>query len=292
MIPSTFMNNQLTGQPGTKTSSSLENTTSTQESGAPANQARNHKKTKDFSQALHNEATAEVWAQWIRRFLGILVVIGLGGAVYLGVEQYTNSKSQEAFDELFRAEKLEEVANREASALKISALEVMKKWPDEKKKEFSSKLQFVLSKYPSTTAGSIAGFKLGRWQLDLGNFSEAEGTYRELLKNNPAGNSESNLVRSMAVEGLAVALENQNRNEEAEKVYTDSLGLKNNPLKPVLLLGAARLAEKLGKTEASQSHYKTVLTDFPNTEFERRARALLARLDLKSAQPPASASSN
>ncbi len=262
MIPSSPMNNQETGS---------EKSNKTQQT-----------QTFDLHpHGPHAEALAEQWAQWIRKILIVVAVIGAGGLGYLGYDNYRHSQGQNAFDELFRAEKIEEIANREASALKVSALEVMKNWPEEKKVEFSTKLQSVMDRFKGTTAGTLAGFKLGRWNLDLQKFTEAETVYRQLLKTTQSGSSEENLLRSMAVEGLAVSLENQNKLDEAKKSYEEGLTLKANPLRPMLLLGAARISSALGDVEQSRGHYQNVVKEFPDSDFEKRARALLAYLDLK-----------
>jgi tetratricopeptide (TPR) repeat protein len=212
-----------------------------------------------------------------------LIVIGiglLGGLGFIGYKNYSNSKQEKAFSELFLAEKIEEAAEKEAGVGQKKADELMREWPEDKRNEYLSKLQKVYEGSKGQAASAMAGLKLGKWYLGAKDYSKAESHFQDMLKAFSASqNPERNIIRVMVIEGLGVAFEETQKWSEAEKFYKEAAEMAENPLKPLSLMGLARAQRKLNKSEEAKQSYEKIYTEFPNTTYEKKARALRALLD-------------
>ena len=204
----------------------------------------------------------------------IAVVAAVVGVASL-IQHQKSARNEEAFNRLYEADHLKELASKEAEAAKTDVLDIMKNWPADKRKDYEDKLTGVTRDYAGTTAAAVAGLQLARMKVASGDLPGAETIYKDLLAKVHA--DESTLVfRAMAFEGLGVTLENQKKFDEAAKAFEQAVNEKSNPLKPLALLGQGRVLTELGKKDQAKQAYEAVLKEYPNTSYERKARALLA----------------
>lgn len=222
------------------------------------------------------ETKLREWVRVLRVALGVLVAVAAIGVVALIVRNRQEARSEAAYAALFNAERLELDAANEAQALKSTPEEAMKKWPAEKKKEYEQKISVVVTEHSGTAAGAQAALKLGRWKFEEGRFEEALGDYQRALK--AAKDSGHELFTAMAFDGIATSQESLKKYDDALKTYADALALKNNPLKALAYLGQARAQTLLQKPVEAKAAYDEVIKQFPNSRYERQARALQALL--------------
>ncbi len=232
------------------------------------------------SNAMNDQVLDETKLRAMVKYLRIgLLVVGVavvvGGASLL-LQSYRRSAAEKGFSALAAIETLETDAANQAQTLNIPAEEAMKKWPDEKKADYEGKLNAVVAEYGSSTAGATAALKLARWKLVNEKFDEAVPLYEGVLKH--ATSSTTMLMRAMAFEGLGATREAQKNFEEAVKVYSQAIDMKENPFKPLAYMGKARAAAALGKKDEAKAALEAVAKEFPNSNYERRARALQALL--------------
>jgi tetratricopeptide (TPR) repeat protein len=222
------------------------------------------------------ETKLREWVRFLRLGLVVLAAAGVLGIVILVARNRSLAKSEEAYGAFFEAERMEMDAANEALALKVTPQEAMKKWTPEKKKDYEQKISAVISGHEGTTAAAQAALKLARWKFDEGRLDESLGDYTRALE--VARKSDNVLFAAMAYEGIGSVQEAQRNFEGALKTYGDALALKDNPLKPLAYFGQARVQTALGKQAEAKAAYEEVLKQFPNSRYERRARALQALL--------------
>jgi hypothetical protein len=70
----------------------------------------------------------------------------------------------------------------------------------------------------------------------------------------------------------------QGKNEQALEVYEQAARSRKAELAPAGLIGAAICQENLGNFDESEKKFKQVLSGFPNSGFENRARVYLAMM--------------
>jgi len=204
----------------------------------------------------------------------LLLAVAVGFGIYSFMDARNQKAQVEAFSLLFKADKLEEVAAKEAQSLSKTPTEVMRAWPEAKAGEYEAALKDVVAQKPGSTAALVARLRLGRWHVVRGKDAEAEKIYAELAET--AGKQKQKLFQGMAFEGWAVSLERQQRYSDAEKVFDSALKMKDNPLKPLAYMGLARVSSVQGKKNEAKGAYEKVISEFPKSTFERKARVLLA----------------
>ncbi len=225
------------------------------------------------------ESKVQNLVQILKKGVVVLAAALLLGAGWIAYKNYSDSKAEQSFSELFKAEKLEELAEREASALNKTAIDIMKTWPQTQKEEYESKLLVVTEKFPQTAAAALAGLKLGRWYLENQENSKAEELFKKLLSQFKASQDlDRNLYRALISEGLGLAYENAEKWSDAESLYKEVVEIKENPLRPLSMLGLARAQRKLNKVDEAKGTYEKLAVDFPDTSYEKKARALKAQL--------------
>lgn len=224
-------------------------------------------------QVLSEQKVEEV-VRYLKWGVGLLALVGVVAALYFTFDGLAEKKSEKAFSALFAADKLEEQAAKEAEALKSSPEKVMLSWPEEKKKDFEAKLQKVVEEFKGSTGAALAGLRLARWNYLQQKTSDSQKIYESLVKEFSA--KDKVLYRAMAFEGWGISLEAQNKLDEAAKVYDDALKISENPLKPLHLLGRARVLKAQGKTADAAGLFQKVIEEFPNSPYEKKARVLLA----------------
>ena len=212
-----------------------------------------------------------------------ILIVGLGGLGILWAQNQKKETSEKAFGLLFKADKMEDLAlggeeaqdqNKDTSVL----YDNMKKWTDVQKNEYQGNLKAVIEKYPGSVPAVIAGIRLGRWNFANQKFEEAVQSYRSVIEKSSSllGDPDTAIYLAMAYEGMGASLEAQQKFEDAQKSFRDALLIKDNPLKPLAYFGLARNLQNLGKKDEVKGTYEKVIAEFPNSDYEKRARALLA----------------
>lgn len=211
---------------------------------------------------------------------GLKIFVGVGvlaAAVYGSVvlyQRYETKNAERAFAMLLDAEKLEELADKEAASLKVSREKVMKSWDEARRSEYLGALEKIRSQFPSSTAAATAGFRMGQFLVIVGKVDEAIKVYRDL--ETWKGRSERDvLIRALAHEALGSALEINQDFAAAQGVFEAALLPKDSPLRARAMMGLARTLNLQGKKDEARAQYQKLIDEYPNTDFERQARALM-----------------
>jgi tetratricopeptide (TPR) repeat protein len=205
-----------------------------------------------------------------------LVVVAAGGGGYYFWKSQKQKAAEKAFDLLHAATKLEERAGREGSSLQKDAMEVLLAWPEAQKQEYLKALEAVEAQYSKKSAGLLATLKKARFLFLSGNFEASLEGYKSVLERT-ASNRELELYQSMAAEGAAASFESLGKFGEAKTLLNDVLKTPNLSLKPLLFLSLARIHLQLGEKDQAAKTYDRVIQEFPNTDYEKRARVLKLR---------------
>jgi hypothetical protein len=247
---------------------------------------------KDFQRAIQNlhvfmipcqgmnnqvmtEAKIETWVQALRKILWVVVACGVVGGGYVFFRHYQNSKVDDAFSALFHAQRMEDMAEKEAQTFKQNYYAAIQKWPAEKQSEYENKLKQVFTQYSGTPAADFAVLKLGRWYLEKPDPKAAIDLLKsEMAKKKVQQSQDKNLVKAMMAELLARAYESSEQWNESEALYQEIVKMERNPLKPLALMGLARAQRKTGKLDEAKLSYEKVYTDFPESQYASEARAL------------------
>jgi tetratricopeptide (TPR) repeat protein len=243
------------------------------------------------SKVMSDQVAQEIKVQeWIRTIKGVLigvVVVGAAGLGYWGLQNASNAKSEKAFALLFKAEQIEQEAVKaseksgdasspEAQALSLGyVFEAAKKWTPEQQKEYISRLTTVTQTYPTTLASALALLRQGNLYFHLGQFAEAQKAFEDCVKNFKT-TGENIVFKAIAFDGLASVLEAQAQWDGALKAHKDASEIVGNPLKPMSLLGMARVYRAQGKMDQAKPLFEQIIKDFPNSDYEKRARALIS----------------
>jgi tetratricopeptide (TPR) repeat protein len=227
-------------------------------------------------QQLTGEQTLEKWLPVIR---SAVIVIGVGilaALGYLVFNSVNERKAEQAFAALAAADLIEERSIKEFQGEKQEFLQIITQWPESKKTEYVQSLEKVLKDYTDASAVGSAGLRLAGFYMALKDYPNAEKYYQEVVKR--VDGKKVVLFKALAYEGLAVAQETQSKNEDALKTYSDFVNLKDSPLKPLALMGQARLQEILGKKDEATKSYDLIIKDFAGSAYERQARVLQSLL--------------
>jgi tetratricopeptide (TPR) repeat protein len=227
-----------------------------------------------MNQQVAKERNIERFAAGLKVGLAVLAAAGLVGTGVYFYRDQAEKKEIEAFARLYEAEKMEKTALSDAETSKKEILEVMASWPSEKKSAYEAKLEAVLKDSKATTAACIAGLRLGRFRIANGANESAKAAFESVLSS--ASKDQLVLYRAMALDSLASLEENASQFEAALKRHEESLGISDNPIRPVALLGKARTLRALGRESEALATYDQVATDFSNSSYARQARALKA----------------
>ncbi len=221
--------------------------------------------------------------QNIEKFVGalkIVLVVAVAGALVYGVKYFSDqrfeSRTLDAYAALIEADTIEEKAVKETEILSKDAAQVMIQWPAEKKDAYVTALRKVIESHKDSSAASMASLRLGRWHFLNSQYTEAAKVYGDLAGRLGGGGDES-LFKGMAFEGQVLSLEEDGKTEEALKVLETALKEDDNPLKPLAFIAKARLLRKAGKNDESRAAYQSVIKEYPNSIYEKKARALLER---------------
>jgi len=148
--------------------------------------------------------------------------------------------------------------------------------PKENLENYKSGLTKVISQYSGTHTSNRASIELAKIEYQVENNSEA--ALKRLDGVISSIGDGASLMRAMAFENKGVILENSKKWQEALKSYNDSLKSPTYPLKPLSLLGVARAHSKLGQKDQAKKSLETLIKDFPDTDFAKKARVIKASL--------------
>lgn len=219
--------------------------------------------------------------------LRVVLVLGVIGGTYLFIQRGATRKQESAFSSLYQAEKIEEDAMRAESEAskgkdpKVSAklpresfYEIAKTWSEDQRKEYVSKLEETVTKFPSTLPQALASLRLANLSYHLGKMDEAAKHFDAVLTGFKASNEEGIIFTGLAFEGKGALLETQKKWDDAYKTYESASQLAHNPLKPLALMGMARVLRAQGKLDQAKTFFDKVISEFPNSDYEKRARVL------------------
>ncbi|NCN26145.1 tetratricopeptide repeat protein [bacterium] len=218
-----------------------------------------------------DERKVEELTLLIKKIVIAVVVLSVVGVLHLFIERSQERTEKDAFALLFSAEKLERELGEASNPFDPKFYESMAAWTPEVKQQYRELLEQVVSKYPSAEAGHLARLRLARVNIVDGNVSEAE----ELLAAVKSKASED-FIKAHSLQLLGVIYENQNKLDDALSAFDQIVSLKKAPFKPLAMLSKARVLKALNRGDEAKSVYEKVTSDFPNTIYEKQARALMA----------------
>jgi len=134
--------------------------------------------------------------------------------------------------------------------------------------------QEVVAKYPSSKAAIVATYEMAGLNLELGRFSDAEAEFNKVIA------EKTEPYASTAALGLAQALLDAGKTDEAVKVLTDLSGNRDGAL-PVdgVLVQLARADLKAGKKADARAAYKRIVDEFADSQYAADARQALTTLE-------------
>ena len=133
-------------------------------------------------------------------------------------------------------------------------------------------LKQIVDDYGSTVSGSEAALMLGNAYYYLGKYDSANAAFDKAITSTP-------LMAASVEAGHAAILEAKGNKEEAAKLFESAAKRdKNNPRNADYLLDAARDLQQVGKNEDAVRLYKSMLADYPGTEYDDAAKRALLQL--------------
>ncbi len=194
-----------------------------------------------------------------------VIILAIAGLVYYGSEQ---KKANEKANTL-----LSRVANYYASGDYRHAIDGD---PNQKiQNESVVGLRQIVNDYGSTAAGSQAALYLGNSYYYLGKLDSAEKVFGKISIDYP-------LIQASAEAGKAAILEQRGNKEEAAKLFESAAQHdKNNPLDADYTLAAARDLHQVGKKDEAIRLYRSLLEDYPGTQFDDAAKRALIGLNVQ-----------
>jgi tetratricopeptide (TPR) repeat protein len=234
------------------------------------------------SKPMIDQVSAEVKTeQWVRG-LKILSIFVVAGAVLLAGYGFwmkrQETKALQAFSTLAAADLIEVRALREVKILSQDPVEALRESPQTEQTAYVAALEKVRSEHRGTTASHLAALRLGRWWAEAKDLTKAEAVYKDLLTE--LNGRDAEIFSSLASEALGVIYENAERPEDALKVYETALTNKTATLRPLLLLGKARVLSSQKKIDEARAVYDSVVQTYPNSTYSQQARALSVKAAL------------
>jgi|GEM_PF-1212041 len=234
------------------------------------------------SKPMIDQASAQAKTeQWVRALKILSVLVVASAALLAGYAMWMKgqeSKSLKAFSALAQADAIEARVLRGAKVLSQDPVEALREASENERSAYLAALEKVRSEHPRTTAAHLAALRLGRWAAETSDWAKAESYYRDLL--GELRGRQNLIYASMASEALGVVYENQGRWEDALKVFDSALASDESTLKPLLMLGKARVLSSLKKTEEAKAVYDSIVQNFPNSPYSQQARALAVKVSL------------
>lgn len=193
-------------------------------------------------------------------YLCIAIVVLVGG--YFAVRYlYVEPREKEAAAEIFHAERYFEADSLQA-ALNGNG----------------THLGFldIIDQYGITHAANEARYYAGMAYLRGGQFEDA---IAQLKKFNP---KKDPILYALSQQAIGDAYLELGQDKEARKYYEQAAGkYQNAQTTPMALLRAAFVCEKLGDYKQALAHYKTLRTDFPQSQEAAECDKYIARAEAR-----------
>lgn len=108
-------------------------------------------------------------------------------------------------------------------------------------------------------------------QYDLAQYDEAANTLARFLAEHPDD------VRFISLVYFKLAMSNMKagKADEALRYFTDMNTLASNAMKDMALIEAARLLDRMGRSDEAVSRYQAIVTQFPTSYFAAEAKQKL-----------------
>lgn len=209
-------------------------------------------------------------------------IVGVGAALvifagYTAYQSHLSSKNSEAAEVFYQAHQMESQQNKDDPNAAFDVKLVMS-WDATKLDSYMKILKKIDEEYSGTPTWALSQIRLGKIYAAQGKFAEAQKAFENVMN---AGLN-SALFYGIAADALGVILEDAGKKDEALKVFEAASENSDNPLRPLALLGKARVLESLGKPGADKV-YDEVVKQFPETTYSRRAAVLRSMLGQGSA---------
>lgn len=206
-----------------------------------------------------------------------LVVVGVGllaGAGYFAYQHHLETKNQEAADLFYRAVAMEASPDADAKTPQGAAApsfdaQKIAAWDPAKLEKYTKILTEIDDKYSGTPTWALAQIRRAKIQIVQNNAAGAEKLYAGVL----SSMKRTPLYYGLAADALGVLHENLGQNEQALTVYKNAAAELRNPLRPLAMLGEARVLATLGQ-KGSVEIYEKIVKEFPETAYSRRAKVL------------------
>ncbi len=212
------------------------------------------------------------WSGLIKKGLYGLLFLLILGAAFLAFQRWKNDRDERAFALLFEAEKMERDLAEEPTYATPGTPQFYEKvaaWDESKKTAYTDQLKKVLQTFPQSLAADLARLRLGTVYFNSKKLDEAKNTFSEVVEK-----GSSSIVKFQALEALASVYEDESNWDKASESHDKALALKNvEALKAVAELGKARVLKKQGKGDEARKILSEVIRDYPNTYYEKLARA-------------------
>ena len=233
------------------------------------------------------------------RFLvGMIVVLLAVGAASAAFMTKKDERTQTARDALFRGRQELDKELKAIAVAKAPAVAPVKEIKDAKKDSKSEpkapdadsvafekldvdmqlsaatiQLKKVVGEFNGTRPAQDARFALGDLYFNHGQAEKAVSWYQGAV-DGASGSAE----KAFALYSLGYAQENAGKNAEAAQTFEKGMNLGEPSIKADMMLSMARVQEVLKKRTEALSTYNLVISQFPNSEFSKRAEVRKSHL--------------
>lgn len=191
-------------------------------------------------------------------FLALLVALGLGWSGFLFWEGKTDTNASDSY---------------------VAALDLLDEKPDDKNVSSTvvAALKKVSEDFSASKVSGMAQLYAGHLLLNEGKFVEAQRIYQSFV----SGQKKSSQLRFLGLVGLAYALVEGDKKEEALATYEEILETNWNVERDVWLWSSANLAQSLGRVDLSIKRATELRDEFPHSGLALDAEGMLASLEKK-----------
>lgn len=216
-----------------------------------------------------DERKVEKLTRWLKISLVGILVLTVVGTIFLFVKRQSEQSEVAAYSLLFEAERMERDLGEGSNPFDPNFYKKMQAWSSEDRTAYKTALEKVVAEKSSTQAAQLARLRLARLAYEAG---EKELAYKML--DEAKSGAEEALIKAQALQTIGVFQEDEQGLEKALEAFREAAAVKNSPLAPLSLLSEARVLRALNKSEDAKKIYQQVIEKYPNSLFERQARAL------------------
>lgn len=208
--------------------------------------------------------------------LGVTLVVGVA---FLAYNSHLESKNTKAADLFYQAHEIEKstvgkVSTPEESAAMqgFDAKKILELEPA-KREAYLKILAEISADYSGTPIWALVQLRRAKIALAQNKPEESEKEYRSVMD----ASLKSHLFAGLAADGLGVMFEDLGQNDKALEVFKQASAVAKNPLKPLAMMGQARVLTTMGKTGAAEI-YENIVKEYPESSYSRRAKVLRSAL--------------